>query len=420
MPKLGFAHLNITPEPGTWLAGFSPLRQAIEIESELTIKLVILQSPETTVWIQIDTIAVDIDFYQQVCQLLAPYGIQPHQLMVHATHTHSGPEGLVNTTIIPMQGMENIFGHYLSTMVQHYLNAIERLYLQALNKMNEIIEVKSNHGQCLNVMSERHDQNLPSDQLLTVIELTTTTAKILFYHMPMHPTILNQLSTLISADLPGAVASGLTQYSMVYYLNGCAGDMSSRFTRISNDRNQLLTFRDIIVQRINDLISTASPVTLSIKAHAWQISLPTRSVIDQESAKQQLERAESMLAETVINDAGTRRLLESKVEGTRTQIALMRNLSAIKSINLTINVVELCNIKFISFPGELYSKLGQALPDDCRVIGYANGYYLYLPDKQAYNREDYEVYSSFFEVGSGEWFINELKLHLLEETNNEN
>jgi len=411
---VGFAQAVITPEESVWLAGFSPLRLSQAVASDLKIRLVVMEDVDISVWIQVDTIAIDQYLFDLIVAVFAKYDIGKHQLIVSATHTHSAPAGLVDTSQGYLKGLDPIFGQLNPLMVETILDQVEYLWLEALSNKQQVIRLRLSDGNIIGLASERHDPLERCDQRLLTWELTLSDEQqLLFYHYAIHPTILNQQSQVISADLPGAVEALLPQYAMVFYLNGCAGDISTRFTRSSNDQHQLDQFADQLSEQLTGIMNTAIDIEVSgPRCRSMTCKLPLVKVLSVEEANVLLSKALEALKNATINSMSDQRLMESKVEGAKTQLLLAQSLQSANPLTITCNIIDFGGYQLVTFPGELYSTLGLQLEPKARVIGYTNGYYLYLPDSSAYTRCDYEAASSIFAPGAGELFIEELMKHL--------
>lgn len=74
-------------------------------------------------------------------------------------------------------------------------------------------------------------------------------------------------------------------------------------------------------------------------------------------------------------------------------------------------LLNLNHYTFMTFPGEVYSSLFEELfnTSNTRIIGYANGYNLYLTDSKAFEEKNYEALSSPFMQGEGERFKDYIK-----------
>ena len=135
-----------------------------------------------------------------------------------------------------------------------------------------------------------------------------------------------------------------------------------------------------------------------------KVNLPVRSASDVGAAGELALVAESRLATGDLNAA------ELRIEQTRLQGAIMLERLAETGMAHVARTVEipwwrLGDLRLIGIPGELFASLGaelmEALPDSL-LLGYANGYVGYLPDRAAYAAGLYEALASPYAEGVGE------------------
>ncbi len=93
--QAGFAKVDITPRVGVELAGFGPFlhRRAIDVRDRLFARAMAVADDESRwVIVSADLVGLGADTVARARELLAEStGIAPGRVMLHATHTHSGP-----------------------------------------------------------------------------------------------------------------------------------------------------------------------------------------------------------------------------------------------------------------------------------------------------------------------------------------
>lgn len=93
--EAGFAKVDITPRVGVELSGFGPFlhRRATEVRDRLFARAMAVADGESRwVIVSADLVGLDADTVARARELLAEStGIAPGRVMLHATHTHSGP-----------------------------------------------------------------------------------------------------------------------------------------------------------------------------------------------------------------------------------------------------------------------------------------------------------------------------------------
>ena len=269
-------------------------------------------------------------------------------------------------------------------------------------------------GNIENVGTERHDPKLPGDNSLLIFLFKRNDGReILLYNYACHPTVTGPGNLMISGDFPYAVERDL-DYDMVMFVNSCAGDISTRFTRQSSGFEQVEIYKEIIVRQIKEALK--APVYQGafefVEMKRCPITLPIKKVRPVEEEKAALANYEAQLAEAVAlkKDALTLRLLSTYVEGAKMAVSLADALKESENIHAHFTMMNLQGITIAVVPGELFSSLGVLLKKEgIEIFGYGNGYYLYLADKVSYDNMVYEAMSSPFERGLGEFLADEIR-----------
>ena len=143
------------------------------------------------------------------------------------------------------------------------------------------------------------------------------------------------------------------------------------------------------------------------------VTIPARQAQSEEVALRQLEETTQRWQQAVAEgaDAATVRILKSYVEGAGVNLEFARTLGDTWEFSLPVTVFRFGGFFFATVPGEFYSTL---LPEDASAICYANGYYRYIADQNAYDAGHYEALAAIAGRGSGEILSNTIR-QLLEE-----
>ena len=93
--KAGTARARITPEKPLWMAGYAARTQPADgTLHDLWVKALSLEDPagHRVVLVTLDLIGLPANMYDKICgQLESRCGLQRRQVMLNASHTHSGP-----------------------------------------------------------------------------------------------------------------------------------------------------------------------------------------------------------------------------------------------------------------------------------------------------------------------------------------
>jgi len=133
------------------------------------------------------------------------------------------------------------------------------------------------------------------------------------------------------------------------------------------------------------------------------VELKARNIQPEDAARKQLAEATARWrqAEEAGADAGTLRILKSYVEGAGVNLEFSQTMGDLRHLTLPVRVFRFAGFDFVTVPGELYSTL---LPEGAAAICYANGYYRYIADRDAYDAGHYEAMAAILAPGEGERF----------------
>ena len=408
--RIGFSKSDITPPLGTELGGYAGYRPSSGVHDPLYCKAVVLeQSGVRYALVVLDLLCVDEALYLHIADAVEALEIGKERLIVSAIHTHASPRGVipgegelakVNSSGTPK---DPAFRDYMETVIKGAAEACSRA-AEAL----ECFEVRAARGALPQVGSERHTGAAPKGKL-TVVQCRTESGKLLtLYNFPCHPTVMNAANLQVSADFAAGIEA-LLGGDLAVFVNGAAGDISTRFTRREASFAECARMGQIAAEQIKAVIGDipfARPEPLC-GIHTT-ITLRARQVETPEAAEKRLEEltAQWKAAEAAGADAATVRTLKSYAEGAGLNLQFARTMGDLRQLHLPVTVFRFCGLDFATIPGELFSALQ---PEDISVIGYANGYYRYIGGEDAYEANYYEALAAIIARGEGERLVSEIE-----------
>lgn len=425
--EIGFDKKRITPSLPIPLGGFAEKRIANEIHDHLFLKVMVIRQGGIFYGIiTLDLLAIDGLYLNQLASEFDKNGFDLNNFIISATHTHSGPVGTIDTSnpASPLYDKAELFGppnfDYIHFLV---VQTIECLCQACKNIRSH--EIKRLKYQELRIGSNRNSETLPGDSQVICFEMISKEDKSLLINYACHPTVLNKDNLMLSADLPGEITKLLsTQYTNIIYLNGASGDISTRFNRKGNGFEELSRLGSVFVHNFEQQIFSSSAL---IKDHSIRISshlvrLKTRKAKPLSEAEVALKQANENVQVALSKNADHKqlRLIQSLAEGALADYLYSKYYhSKHKEIMLPIKILHFCGQLFITIPGEIFSELTNPLKKDfdLGIIGYTNGYFMYIPNIAAFDNNWYEALSSPFEKGQGEYLIEQIRQILT--TNNQ-
>ncbi len=221
-----------------------------------------------------------------------------------------------------------------------------------------------------------------------------------------HPTVLPAANLEHSADWPGAarraIRAGEPGAPPVLFLQGAAGDVSTRFVRSGQTFAEVDRIGGRLAETVLSGPDRSVPLAGRLKIIRDELSIPGRPVPDHDRARAALAEAEAGLAALPADvDHGRLRIAQTRLDGARV-LAELAAADLPDRWSLPITAVALDDVAWIHLPVELFASLGLRIKRDSpyrhtRVIGYADDYLGYLPDADAVARGSYEALSSLFD-----------------------
>lgn len=402
--RIGFSKTCITPPLGTELGGYAGYRPCNGVHDDLWCRAVVLEQDGIR-WalVSMDLLCVDEALYRKIVAAAAHLGMTPEKTVIAAIHSHAAPVG-----IVPGEGpLARIdagstpdgaeFREYSRQLVTAAVAALE----QAAADL-EHFRVRTVQGEIPCVGSERHTGESVS-ALATVIQCRTEKGRnLILYNYPCHPTVLSAANLAVSADLAWGIEQAVDA-DMAVFLNGAAGDISTRFTRREQSFQECARLGAAAAAELGRLLETGQfRDPKPIRGVQRIVTLKARPVETEAAAMEVMERvtAQWKAAEAAGKDPGTVRILKSYVEGAGVSLHFARTMAGIREFRVPVSVFRLGDIRAASIPGELF---GTLLPKEpLAVVTYANGYYRYIADRKAYDAGYYEAMASILDRGQGE------------------
>jgi len=364
--KAGVAIINVTPQKPMFLHGYPHVERISEgIHDPLYASALILDDGETQIgFCAVDVIFISREITERVRERVqAATGIPGQNLMVSASHTHSGPvtfSDIFYDPVVPKADSEYI-SYLVDKLVQVYVEAFQ-------NKRACKVAITTADGS--GVGGNRRsvtDAVNPEIPVLVLKDVETDRIFALSTIYCMHPTVLHEDSKLYSADFPGYtreyIKRELGDDVILLYHTGPAGNQSPRHFIKSNtfDESQRLGFMlgERIVERVRQLDDGDfyDWVTLSIRQTS--VMLPKKKFMSVEEAEKKLQAARDKLDELRRSNAPTSEIRTTEVDW--------------------FGAEENEELAEMAANGELEQVYQSVLPAEIDVVGIGDNYFVFLP-----------------------------------------
>jgi neutral ceramidase len=412
---------NITPDIGLPMGGYGARQgTATGIHDRLFARTVAFSDGATTLVISVcDLVGVGSQVVSRVRQLAADeLALQPANVLVAATHTHSCPLEVNPAEPTP----------FAETLARGVLRSIHEAVaaLQPVSLRVGTVTVDT-------ISQNRRDPAGPIETVATVLAATPEGGgrpTVTLVNYACHSTVLEYDNMEYSPDFPGAMARFLEREigGTAIYLQGAAGDINpvwmrhdfaevervggilgAAATRVVHELEPLgqgqwcinLSWSEDIEKPAPGTLLTATPLA------ATQVILelprrPKRTPADLQAEMDQLEAQRSAAP-----DLASRHELTARINQLDTEWAVASRLgqgplrSATEAVEIqAMRLSDDCAL--VSLPGEFFVETGSAIRaasgiPNLLIAGYANAMLGYVPPESAFAFAGYEVGRADFE-----------------------
>jgi hypothetical protein len=386
--NVGTAQIDITPKPGVELSGFAARTQpSTGVLDPLFAKALYLEDgSEQVLWIDCDLVGFDREIVLAFRDWARErFGLGAGQVMLSATHTHSGP------CTIHLHECGSYDPAYVSLLQQRLREAAEA----ALGQTEEC-EVVATEGHLDLAVDRRQQASKHTDPRVAALGFRRNdgTFKAVVVNYPMHPVALGSSNRQISADMPGQAALRLSRLlrgnPVVLVTNGACGNLNPPaenvpFTQIEAWGGQIA---DAVAVRLAQTPPTPGPRFL-VATRIFPLPLDVLDVAGIEAFARKALLDKKSLAEWGDKYCRTVEQWRSAL------VAATQAGRVIDHRDAELFVLRLGDVILLGANAEVFSEFTDWLRVDTTrkvyVVGYANGDMGYLPTQAAYAEGGYEV-----------------------------
>lgn len=416
--KFGYGQSKLKLKNNQYLSGYAPIRKCEGEHDELGIKTNVFFDSKVNkyyIFTVLDVIAIDEDLTNRVEKKLENL-IEPENftLFLIATHTHSGPSGMIQTRKNFKKGLVGIFGEFDEGLNK---DASEKIFETIRNSIESLEEFSysAHQSRIENIGADRHQVDNLIDNKMTSFEITTKNKDtVLMTNYSCHPTVLSYENKLSSSDfLSEFYIKCSEEFKQTTFINGSSANVSTRFTRKDQSIQQAKNFgKSLYDQFLNkEVIMSNDTKPFSIDSMKSYIKLKTKNLND--ISIELLEKNIQTLNKEIerCTDLTKARLLRANLEGIRATINMKEPLVNTSEIEVPYWFFRLDNFTCVLIPGEITSNLTEKirLETKCLVFSMVNDYLFYFAEKEMFNANTYEAQSSFFAEGEAEKMMRKIE-----------
>jgi hypothetical protein len=425
--RVGAAVADITPPKGTPMAGYYSARLSEGVHDPLHAKAIVLEKDGTkAALVALDLISTTpglVDSTRK--QIEKETGIPGGNVMISATHSHTGPELADRGRRAEMLGAN-------AEMARAYLKGLPERIAESVRLANERLAAGRvafgsgrEDGLTFNRRFHMRDGSVgwnpgkrnpniirpagPTDPSVPVVCFDTADGKpiALYVNFAMHLDTVGGLQ--VSADYPYTLSKSFAAVKgegvVTVFTIGTAGDLNH--VNVNDPRPQkghgeaarIGTILAANVLRTCEQLQPASDGPLRVSRETVELPLPNVSADDVTAARE------------VVDQLQTGKQRPAFLKQVQAFKALDVSARLGKPLEVEVQVISIGDdIAWVSLPGEIFVDLGLAIkhgsPFRQTVIAeLANGSIGYVPTKKAYSEGNYEVVSARCAEGSGEKLV---------------
>ena len=435
--KAGVSIIDISPEKGIELAGYPHyLRHNTGIHDPLYASCIFLDDGTTKLAI----VCMDILFFSKVyvkevrSRVSSKINIPAENIMISCSHTHSGPWA---SGRLDLEGLKKGLKPDTSYVLSLKDKLVDLINCAYSNTFEAKIGIdKGICGKERGIGGNRRDPDGLTDPEVWIIGIKDgkDNWRACLVKYSLHPTIIHEESTVVTADYPGYIRKYLakTKPEIVFlFAQGTSGDQSTRYFRKGQ------TFKEAerigfeigkVADNVLDSMKFRSDISLIVKSEEVDVELkelPTKEEAEAEvkGTKSTLDRLKKENASYIkIQNANLKNLgaecnlgyIELKNKGIDIELE-------VNELPTEIQVIGIGDSRIVTLSGEIFVEFGLNIQENSLfkntfIIELANGCLPgYVCTEEACAEGGYEVDTSMLTANSGDIIIK-TALKLLKET----
>jgi neutral ceramidase len=429
----GAASADITPKDSQFLFGYPHVRRySTGVHDPLLSSALFLADGKTPLlMIANDVIYVGKESTRRVRkQIERETGVPAANIMITATHTHSGPLTVDTLSNEGDPAVPKTDPNY----VERFENGVVQAGIEAYrNARPAEIGFAAADGSC--VGGNRHDPAGPSIPEMPVVAVRDRAGgkfMALMLVCSMHPTVLHEDSTLLSGDFPAMARQYLQKCFLgmdcpIVHHTGPCGNQSPRHVTRANTFEEAERLGHALGQSVaNAIRSMDFSQVVSLTAARAFVELPRRSFPSVAHARELVESAIERLNTLHRASADHREVRTAECDwfGSEETLALADaaaagrvDAGAAAVMPAEIQIMCIGPWSFVGWPGEIFVEFPlmlKASHPNCRVISMANGELQgYLVTEEAMQKKWYEAMNSLFSSPEAGMLMVEKTMELL-------
>lgn len=424
--KAGAAQIEITPKDSQFLFGYPHIeRYSTGTHDPLLSSALYLSDGQTEiVFIANDIIFVSKDVVRQAREKIEKaIGIPANNIMITATHTHSGPITVDYVSCQADPVVPNADKKYVQFMEDQIVKSAIAAYKNAQPAKIGLAIVDDT-----GIGTNRRDPDGPADHNVPVLMVKSLNDKNIACMLvcSMHPTVLHEDSKLVSGDFPGLSRIHLQENVLgrdcpVLHHTGPAGNQSPRHITNANtfeEANRLGKILGKAIEKVLSAVEYDDDIAINVK-QKFVADLPKRNFLTARQAQAKLDDAVQKLEHLRNTNASKQDIRTAEcdwfgAEETLTLAKTVENGTLKQAYKLClpaeIQIIKVGQWNFVGWQGEIFIEYSLAVKNKSEntfVISLANGEMQgYIVTKESAEKGGYEASNALFSYESGNVIVD--------------
>lgn len=348
------------------------------------------------------------------------YGIK--NITIGATHTHSAPDTYTQVETDA------------TYPIREWLIFVEDMTVETIGEAIRSAEPMKLYTGSLSapgVARNRRTGETTVDDTLLVIrteDIYGQTKGIIFDYA-CHCTILDASNYLVTADYPGYIYKKLNEkfdQATVMFFNGACGNInigySADASALGADMGDVRTYgnaeqkADILLKKIEEILASSAELKSTLVYYAIPLEFPLKENLPSANKlEKSIAECRHRIARCCNEEEKKKLEIEKIYYDSLLENVKGYNTEGARTIRGESVIIGLGDVLLITVPLELFCEIGIAIKevfaDNWRaaILGYTNGYYGYLPTRDAYLAGGYECETSVHSIDSETYLINVMK-----------
>ena len=258
----GTAKTQIISPDGIHLAGYGKRRskKSVSVHDPVFIRALAVEAgSKRVVIVNCDLLAVSNELFETVLEKVNhDIHLKPEDLMITATHTHSGPGGLSDKF---WEGFAT--GPFHEEFFETLTDQMAGVIVQAIGDL-EPARIQAERADASDLIKNRMVEDGPIDPEVGIIEFQIADGKekAILVNFSAHATVLGSENLSMSGDYPGAMEQHLEQEqgTIALFTAGAVGDQTARPPEVKNGNPEKIRMKraaamgKILAERVQQAI----------------------------------------------------------------------------------------------------------------------------------------------------------------------